>query len=166
MLKAAVDVFYRGEAAKAVCFLFGTWTSIEVFSTHTAFVHDVQPYEPGAFYKRELPCILEVLQQVNLSLVDTIIVDGYVWLDAEGRKGLGAHLYEALQERVAVIGVAKTRFFVGENVVEIKRGESQNPLFVTAAGMAVQKAAECICSMAGDYRMPALLQYLDRKTKE
>jgi exodeoxyribonuclease-5/deoxyribonuclease V len=167
MLKAAVDVFYKEDRAKAVCILFEEWTSKDVFSTHVAIVHQVAAYEPGAFYKRELPCLLKVLQQVNLSLIEAVVVDGYVYLDDEKRNGLGAHLYTALQEKVTVIGVAKSRFHQSnKHVVPVYRGKSRNPLFVTAAGINVNAAAAAIQSMAGDYRMPDLLQYLDRKTKE
>lgn len=167
MLKAAVDVFYSGKTAKAVCILFEGWAATNVFSTHTAAINDVAAYEPGAFYKRELPCVLKVLQQVNLSLVDAIVVDGYVFLDDAGRKGLGAHLYEVLQKKVPVIGVAKTAFHPqGEQVVPVYRGESGRPLFVTAVGISVQEAAAAIRSMAGNFRVPNLLQQLDRMTKE
>lgn len=166
MLKAAVDVFYQNEQAKAVCILFAEWTSKEVFSMHTAHIGTVAPYEPGAFYKRELPCILTALQQIQLSLIDAIVVDGYVFLDQQGRKGLGAHLYEALGEDVPVIGVAKTRFHQNTNAVSVFRGKSRNPLFVSAAGMNLKEAANAIQRMAGDHRIPDLLQLLDRKTKE
>jgi deoxyribonuclease V len=167
MLKAAVDVFYREQSAKAVCILFNDWTSTGIFSTHRSMVREVAAYEPGAFYKRKLPCILNVLQQVNLSLVDAVVVDGYVYLDEAGKKGLGAHLYEALQRKLPVIGVAKTAFHQnGRQVVSVYRGQSSRPLFVTAAGMNIQEAAAAIQSMAGAYRLPDLLQRLDRMTKE
>ena len=39
-----------------------------------------------------------------------MIIDGYVWLDAHHRPGLGAILHEALTRRVPVVGVAKTMF--------------------------------------------------------
>jgi deoxyinosine 3'endonuclease (endonuclease V) len=166
MLKAAVDVHYRSAVAKAVCLLFEEWQATSVFSTHVAFVNDVAPYEPGAFYKRELPCILQVLQQVNLSLVDTLVVDGYVYVDDEEAKGLGAHLFDALQQQLPVIGVAKTRFHGNrKNVVEVFRGKSRNPLYVTAIGLPLTTAAAAIQSMYGEHRMPDLLQALDRKTK-
>ena len=166
MLKAAVDVFYKNERAKAVCILFENWTSKDVYSEHTAQMETVAPYEPGAFYKRELPCILAVLQQVDLSQVDAIVVDGYVFIGDDGRKGLGSHLYDALQGAVPVIGLAKTRFHQSNKAIPVFRGESRNPLFVSAVGIDASEAASAIQQMAGEYRMPDLLQYLDRKTKE
>jgi len=166
MLKAAVDVFYRGETAKAVCLLFNHWQVEDVVSIHTAVLSQVAVYEPGAFYKRELPCLLAVLQQVDLSLLDAVIIDGYVFLDSEGKKGLGAHLYEALMPKVPVIGVAKTSFYQNRSAVQVYRGKSKSPLFVTAVGMDVNDAAFCIEVMSGGYRMPTMLQWLDRLTKE
>lgn len=167
MLKAAVDVYYGEKSAKAVCILFDGWTATEIFSTYTAQTNEVAGYEPGAFYKRELPCVLKVLQQVNLSLVDAIVVDGYVFLDDSGKKGLGAHLYASLQAKIPVIGVAKSAFRkAGDQVVPVYRGKSGRPLFVTAAGIPVQEAADAIKSMAGAFRLPQLLQQLDRMTKD
>lgn len=166
MLKAAVDVAYVGETAKAVCLLFNHWHDEAASSIHTAFVSHVAAYEPGAFYKRELPCLLAVLQQVDLSLLDTIIIDGYVFLDNEGKKGLGAQLHEALALKVPVIGVAKTSFYQNRGALTVFRGESKSPLFVTAIGMDANDAAHCIQLMPGGHRMPALLQQLDRLTKE
>jgi deoxyinosine 3'endonuclease (endonuclease V) len=167
MLKAAVDVYYKGEKAKAVCILFEHWASKEVLDTYAAVIQPVAAYEPGAFYKRELPCILNVLQQIDLSLLDVVVVDGYVYLDDEKRKGLGAHLYEALQEKTPIIGVAKRRFHQNAaHVLPVYRGGSRHPLIVTSVGIEVSKAATAIQSMTGIYRMPDLLQYLDRKTRE
>jgi deoxyinosine 3'endonuclease (endonuclease V) len=167
MLKAAVDVYYKNYGAKAVCILFEHWKDTEASSTHVAYIDLVDNYEPGAFYKRELPCILKVLQQINLTLVDIIIVDGYVYLDDQGKYGLGKHLYEALNKKIPVIGVAKTRFHNNTgHVLEILRGESKNPLFISAIGLDVHLAASNILSMAGEYRTPTLLQYLDQKTRE
>lgn len=167
MFKAAVDVFYGEESAKAVCILFDNWAATEIFSAYSAQINHVADYEPGAFYKRELPCISKVLQQVNLALVDAIVVDGYVFLDDAGKKGLGAHLYVSLQQKIPVIGVAKTAYHkAGDQVVPVYRGKSGRPLFVTAAGISVHTAAEAIKSMTGDFRLPDLLQQLDRLTKE
>jgi deoxyribonuclease V len=167
MLKAAVDVYYKKRRTKAVCILFEQWTNTEAFSTHVANIEEVEDYEPGAFYKRELPCILKVLHQINLSLIDTIIVDGYVYLDDNGKYGLGAYLYKALGEKIPVIGVAKTRYFKNtRNVLEVNRGQSKNPLFISSIGIEVSLAASYIRSMSGEYRIPTILQYLDQKTKE
>jgi deoxyribonuclease V len=107
------------------------------------------------------------LEDLDLHEIAYIIIDGFVYLDDEGKKGLGAYLYETLLVKVPVIGVAKTSFHNNKlNVIEIKRGESNNPLFVSAIGMEVAEAAERIKNMTGAYRMPDLLKEVDTKTKE
>jgi hypothetical protein len=61
------------------------------------------------------------------------IVDGYVWLDDAGKPGLGAHLYQALGGRVAVLGVAETKFRGAETPTfsrtwDAERGQRRAPL--------------------------------------
>ncbi|MBC8084396.1 MAG: endonuclease V [Hymenobacter sp.] len=107
----ALDVYYHQAAAKAVGVTFAAWHSAELTSSHETVLTKLEPYEPGAFYKRELPCLLAVLEQIDLAAADCLVVDGYVVLDDAGRPGLGWHLYQQLQEKIPVFGVAKTRFF-------------------------------------------------------
>lgn len=163
----AFDVHYRENTAKIVCAVFQDWNASKADEYIIKYLEGVADYEPGAFYKRELPCLLEVLKDFDLEEISCIIIDGFVYLDDEGKKGLGAYLYETLTVKVPVIGVAKTSFHNNKlNVIEIKRGESNNPLFVSAIGMEVINAAERIKTMAGAYRMPDLLKEVDTKTKE
>jgi len=90
-----------------------------------------------------------------------VVVDGYVWLDGASVAGLGAHLYQALAGKVAVIGVAKTRFAGAGAAVEVIRRRSTRPLFITAVGMSAQEAAEHVLSMRGPNRIPVLLRRVD-----
>src|SRR5947209_894733 len=106
---ACVDVDYRDENALAACVLFRDWTDAVPSAELIRLIEHVEPYVPGQFYKRELPCLLGVLADVPEPL-DAVIVDGYVWLKDEQTPGLGGHLFEALARKVPVIGVAKTRF--------------------------------------------------------
>ena len=69
---------------------------------------DVAPYESGSFYKRELPCIVSLLQDLDVRDISLIVIDGFVHLDDDGRYGLGGHLYERLERKVQVVGVAKS----------------------------------------------------------
>ncbi|RZL09891.1 MAG: endonuclease V, partial [Hymenobacter sp.] len=150
----------------AVALAFTSWTDAGPAATYAATISPIAAYEPGAFYKRELPCLLAVLAQVDLGEVSCVVVDGYVTLGAEERPGLGQHLYEALGGRVPVVGVAKTRFAgVAPQVVPVLRGQSQNPLYVTSVGLPVSEAAGVVASMHGDYRFPTLLKLLDDLTK-
>jgi deoxyinosine 3'endonuclease (endonuclease V) len=99
-------------------------------------------------------------------MVSAIVVDGFVVLDDAGKPGLGGRLYEYLDQKIPVIGVAKTNF--AQNIVTkraVVRGQSSKPLFVTALGMDIGTAADHVKNMHGDYRMPTLLTALDRLTK-
>ena len=89
------------------------------------------------------------------------LVDGYVWLDGLSGAGLGAHLYQALEGKVAVIGVAKTRFAGAGAAVGVVRGRSTRPLFITAVGMDAQQAAEHVRSMHSPDRILTLLKRVD-----
>lgn len=118
------------------------------------------PYEPGQFYKRELPLLLHMIDHIaKTHPVATVIVDGHVWLRAQ-QPGLGAHLHQALGGRVAVIGVAKSAFHEGI-AVPVRRGDSQKPLWITSAGLDVTQAADAILRMHGPHRIPTLLKRAD-----
>jgi deoxyribonuclease V len=163
----ALDVAYTDDTqGYAVAVAFAEWGAAVPAATYAATVSPIAAYEPGAFYKRELPCLLAVLAQVDLSEVSCVVVDGYVTLGAEQRPGLGQHLYEALGSRVPVVGLAKTRFLgVAPLVMPVLRGQSQNPLYVTSVGLPVGEAARLVAGMHGEYRFPTLLKLLDDLTK-
>ena len=161
---SCVDVAYRDAGAVAACVLFRSWTDSENAGEVVRKIGPVADYRPGEFYLRELPCILAVLGEVREPL-EAVIVDGYVWLGEEGRPGLGARLYEALGRSTAVIGVAKSRFAGATWAVPVRRGQSARPLYVTAAGMDAEKAAQSIGMMHGAYRIPTLLKLADRLSR-
>jgi deoxyribonuclease V len=161
---ACVDVAYRGAAAFAAGVVFRDWHDALAVEEKVLPSMAVRPYEPGKFFLRELPCLLAVLRA--LPPVEAIVIDGYVWLDGAGTPGLGARLRCALDEKIAVIGVAKTRFRGAAWACEVLRGRSRVPLFVTAAGMLPQTAAEHIRSMHGSHRIPTLLQRVDQLCRE
>ena len=156
---ACLDVDYRGAAAYAAGLAFHNWSDASPAMEKVIPVVGVHPYQPGQFFRRELPCLLAVLRE--LPPVAAVIVDGYVWLDGVSVAGLGAHLYQALEGRVAVVGVAKTRFAGAGAAAELVRGRSARPLFITAAGMSAQRAAKHVRSMHGPDRIPRLLKRVD-----
>ncbi len=163
----AFDVYYIENKAKSVCIQFDNWADEIPINTISEIIEGIEDYEPGAFYKRELPCILHILDKLNLEYIEAIIVDGYVVLDDDGRPGLGAYLYESMSGKTPVMGVAKTHYFNNKNLVkEVFRGVSKKPLYVTAKGMDLDEAADKIRGMNGEFRMPTLLRYLDQTTKE
>jgi deoxyribonuclease V len=156
----AVDVHYSdaggGTAALVVC---GELALAIVLDEHVASVPRVAPYEPGALFKRELPCIRAVLA-LNGSL-DLLVVDGYATLDPGGRPGLGAYAADAFN--LPVIGVAKTPFRAATHAIEVIRGTATRPLYVTAAGgIGIDEAARIVAGMAGPHRVPSALARADR----
>lgn len=163
----AFDTFYYEDFAKTVCIAFENWNSETesfIFSENTEISSD---YESGAFYKRELPCILSLLKKIDLKEGDLIIVDGYVTLDNTGKIGLGGYLYESLNEKYPVIGIAKNGFASEDSQRRtVFRGESKTPLFLTAIGFDVEDAKINVENMHGAYRMPTLLKKLDQLTRE
>lgn len=163
----ALDVAYSPTHGHAVALAFPDWAAPAASAVYQAALSPVADYEPGAFYKRELPCLLAVLAQVPLAAVRGLIVDGYVSLGPENRPGLGQHLYEALGGQIPVIGVAKTRFAgVAPQVAPVRRGASQNPLYVTSVALPVAEAARHVAGMHGAFRLPTLLKQLDDLTKQ
>jgi deoxyribonuclease V len=161
---ACVDVDYRDSEAVAACVLLQDWADAACAATHVERVAAVEPYQPGAFYRRELPCLLAVLARVGVP-VDVVIIDGYVWLAGEDRPGLGARLYEALGGTVAVVGVAKTQF-AGAAGMPVLRGDSRRPLIVTAAGMDPAAAARHVQGMHGPFRIPDALKKADQLCRQ
>jgi deoxyribonuclease V len=155
----ALDVDYRAAEVVAAAVGFDHWTAHEAM-IEVIVTTDAPPaaYESGKFYLRELPHIRAVLALI-VQPVTTIIVDGYVWLGAN--PGLGAHLYDALGQTTPVIGVAKTQF-ASATAIEVVRGASTRPLYVTAAGIDARMASEHVLAMHGEHRIPTLLRRVDQ----
>jgi deoxyribonuclease V len=160
-MMVAVDVDYRASIAIVAGVIFDNWLDNKPVREITAQICEVKEYISGQFYQRELPCILELLQQIN-ELPECIIIDGYVYLNPEKRPGLGKHLYDALQGKVAVIGVAKKPFKDMPPEIEIYRGKSKRPLYVTATGISAEVAKQHIAEMDGNNRLPTLLKRVDQ----
>lgn len=160
----AIDVQYSENTAFVAGIAFETWLSEAPENEYISVLYDVAEYEPGNFYKRELPCILKLIEEHDLK-PDTIVVDGYVYLDGENRPGLGKYLYDALKSEVEIIGVAKRSFSgIGESH-EVLRGQSVKPLFITTTGQ-LDTAKENIANMFGEYRIPVLLKRADQLCRE
>jgi deoxyribonuclease V len=162
---AALDVAYGPRGAATACVLFRDFADACAASAHVTHTADVAPYEPGAFYKRELPCLLAALAAAP-DAPAIVVVDGYVWLSEDRRPGLGARLHEALGGGVIVVGVAKTSFTGSAFAEPVLRGTSVKPLYVTAEGVEAKTAAGWIRSMHGPHRLPTLLQRADRLCRD
>lgn len=161
----AVDVDYRPDKAVAAGILFQAWGDSVPLQEISIICEIVDEYVPGEFYRRELPCILKLYKQLDKH-VDIIVIDGFVHLGEERRPGLGTHLYEKLNGKVAVIGVAKSAFRDAPASTELLRGGSQRPLYVTAIGIEEDVARQAIQQMYGKDRLPTLLKQVDRLCRE
>lgn len=163
----AFDTYYFENKAKTVCIAFENWSDEVPFKIYTEILENIEDYTPGEFYKRELPCILSLLKQAAITAIDAIVVDGFVYLDDAKKPGLGGHLYAALNKEIPIIGVAKTNFATIEKHKQLLlRGNSIKPLYITSVGIDLPIAAQHIERMHGEFRIPILLKYLDRLTKE
>ena len=153
----AIDVDYRDDNAHIAGVLFSDWgDNVKTFkSTMTG----VEVYQSGEFYKRELPCILSLIKEHDLK-PDCIFVDGYVTLN-DSKPGLGWHVYQALNEKVMVIGVAKNPRGESMENLEVYRGDSKKPLYVTSQGIDLNKAKKIVEDMEGPYRIPKLIKLAD-----
>jgi deoxyribonuclease V len=153
---AITDVAYHDDVARAACVVADGWTAQFPTRSFVALRTPVADYVPGSFWQRELPVLLALLEGMR---PDVIVVDGYVWLDHAGRKGLGAHLYDAMG--IPVVGVAKTSFDGSTFAREVLRGTSKKPLYVTTVGVDADEAAAAVLSMHGPHRLPTLLVLAD-----
>ncbi len=139
---------------------FADWTSDTIARALSVRIDRVEPYRPGHFYERELPCLLKLLEVFGAQPA-AIVIDGYVTLGATGRDGLGAHLFRRLDGEVPIIGVAKSRFSDTPDDTQVLRGQSARPLYVTSLGIAQTEAKRLIADMHGDNHMPTLLTAVD-----
>ena len=167
------DVAYAAatstESAVAAAVVASGWTCAQPQLELVTEPTPARGYVPGALYERELPALLDVLAQVSARApgrIHTVVVDGYVWLEAGARRpGLGAHLHAAMGTEVAVVGIAK-RHFRGSDAIPVHRGGSTRPLFVSSAGMDVAVAARAVADMHGPHRIPTLCRAADALCRE
>lgn len=163
----ALDVQYISNTGFVAGVLFNHWQD----SSPKEIIHhkeeNIQEYIPGEFYKRELPCLFGLVHTLNLSKLEVIIIDGFVLLNDDGKPGLGMFLYNALNKKIPVIGVAKSGFYNNElNTLKIYRGQSQSPLFISSVGIDKEVAADYIKNMHGEFRIPTLLKMVDSLARE
>ena len=62
----AIDVHYFQDKAVAAGVIFEDWSAKSASEIVKVEVANVAPYESGAFYKRELPCILFLTRMRHL----------------------------------------------------------------------------------------------------
>jgi deoxyribonuclease V len=157
----SVDVDYRDTGAFIAGITFNNWQDENESEIFNSILNNIEDYMPGQFYRRELPCILKLIEEHEIS-PETIVIDGFVYLDGNYEAGLGKHLYEALNRKVNVVGVAKRPFKGIPPECELLRGKSKKPLYITSVGMPLEVAKVSIKSMHGKYRVPTLLKKTDQ----
>ncbi len=135
-MKLAVDVHYRSKTAVAGGVAFRDWCDSRETALYRSRCREPVSYVPGCFFRRELPCILHLLDEHALT-PDTIVVDGFVYLDGERVPGLGKYLFDALGKRSPVIGVAKGKYVTAPDSLSVFRGKSRRPLYVTSVGIPI-----------------------------
>lgn len=161
----AIDVQYTDNQGFIAAISFDTWDASEPNEKYETILTGIAEYNPGQFYKRELPCILQLLDEHDLN-PEIIIIDGYVTLNKENHPGLGMHLYNARNGASKIIGVAKRSYAGIDEQSKILRGNSKNPLFITSAGIDLEEAKNNISKMHGNNRIPILLKLVDRLCRE
>ncbi len=161
----AVDVDYKNNIAHIAGVAFSDWQDTAPVAIYTSSMTNIADYEPGAFFRRELPCILKLLREHKLA-PDCIVIDGFVYLDGQEKPGLGKHLHDALSGQTKVIGVAKRPFVNIPASCEIFRGQSLRPLYITAAGLSLELAKRSVSIMHGKYRLPDLLRKADQVCRQ
>ncbi len=160
---ACFDVYYHGNSAKASCIVFQTGDEEKIISRYDEIIGHTNEYISGEFYKRELPCILKVYKKIR-EKIGLIMVDSFVMLE-NGKKGLGGYLYYSLDEKIPVIGVAKTFYKGSENYIEVYRGKSKRPLFVSSIGIGQDYAGDLVKSLKGENRIPDVLKAVDHQSR-
>ncbi len=164
----ALDVHYDEPRCRAITagVLFDSWSSPAAFEEWLMRSDDVSAYEPGSFFRRELPCLLPMVEVLlEQFAVGIIIVDGFVDL-GDGRPGLGRHLFDSLGAKrgIEVVGVAKNPF-AGALATPVYRNQSRRPLWVGATGDR-EAAVRGVLSMAGEFRFPEMLKRVDRLARD
>lgn len=173
----AFDTYYYNGYSYTVGGVFKFWGDKEVAYYVTSRRNGIDAdYKPGELYKREMPCIMQCLSMLNLDHIDTIIIDGFVWLSEDGKtltKALGARLQDEIfnkyQTKKTIVGIAKNKYHVDiPDCVEVERGlESKKPLFITCSETCfTEHYAAHIKGMYGDYRIPNIIKAVDNRTRE
>ena len=158
------DVYYQKQEAQVAAVWAKSWEQEQADGQKVLKMSVPSDYEPGAFYKRELPCLLAMIEQLPIQ-PSCLVVDGYVFT-SEDTLGLGAHLYHSLPEQIPVIGIAKSLFRLAEPVSKpVLRGKSQNPLWVSAIDFPLEEAVANLQNMHGEHRTPTLLKLVDRLSR-
>ncbi|MBT9494328.1 MAG: endonuclease V [Paucibacter sp.] len=167
-MKLAIDVhFDNNNAAQAAAIAFDDWDAAEPSRTFITRIAQVEKPVRGELDLRALPCIMQLLREHGLApeMIELIIINGLVHLDAQETPGLGRHLHHALGERCAIMGVSKTAPPNTPSQFEVQREEETRPLIVSCIGIDLGAAKARLRAMHGRKRVPTLLKLVARLAK-
>lgn len=136
------------------------------------------PYVPGLLSFREVPAILDALEEIR-GTIDLLVCDGHGFAHPR-RFGLACHL--GLLANIPTIGVAKSRLVGKYDPVGLNRGDQQalidgdeligmvlrtrsnvKPVFVSTGHMVSLKSAlSWVLSCGGKYRLPEPIRQAHR----
>lgn len=164
-MKLAACVHYHGDGALAAAVAFDEWDAYEASRTFTSRIAHVDKPARGKLDLRELPCLLQLLQEHALK-PDVMLIDRPVHLDAAETPGLGRSLYDALGGRTAIIGVSTKSAPGMPAQFEVFREEEAPPLIVTCVGIDLGAAKVRVRTMHGKRRIPTLLKLAARIARD
>ena len=159
------DVHYQEQNATVAGVIADSWGSKSATRIVKEYLSGVADYCPGQFYKRELPCILRLIESIK-QIPDYIVIDGYVHFGNLNRPGLGEHLYRELGGIVPIIGIAKNYFSGVSDEYRLYRGQSTKPLFITSIGIELFESKHIVAEMHGNFRLPTLVKLVDSVCRE
>jgi len=160
-MKLALDVHHDAGQAVAAAVAFDDWNAPEATKTWTTRIEAVDKPPAGQAWRRDLPCLLQLLREHKLE-PEAIVIDGFVHLDEQDTPGLGRALFDALEGKVPVIGLAKSPGAFTAAQFEVFREEEAAPVIVTCAGIDLGAAKARVRTMHGRKRVPTLLKLVSR----
>lgn len=159
-----LDVYYQDIENKTIASVAGIrFMGVEnhtILNEYRIIVNDVEPYQSGKFYKREMPCLLALIEKIGEPF-DVIVIDGYVYLNGTDKAGLGKYLYDNLVIKKPVIGIAKTHFYDIGQEYAIHRGISKHPLYVTCVDFDLNLAKNFVQTLQGKNTIPDMIKMVD-----
>lgn len=163
-----LDVYYRDIDNQTIATVVGIrFTGIEnhiILNEYKIIIDDVEPYQSGYFYKREMPCLLSLINQIEEPF-DVIIIDGYVYLDRLNKAGLGKYLYDNLSCKKPIVGIAKKHFYDIPQDYAIYRGTSKQPLYITCIDFDLNIAQNIVKNLQGHHRIPDIINQVDKLSR-
>lgn len=173
------DVFYNEElnSAHIAAIAISDWSSDTIIKSWEIDKNGIDcEYIPGQFYKREMPCLIDLWKQIDdndKSQISTIIVDGFydIW---NGKSGLGHHFHDWLTENgydVEVVGIAKSPCRETSEFTlpvyrteESKTSKCRSALWVNGSNMSNDYQTK-VLNMSGKYRIPTMIKAVDKLSR-